>query len=71
MLNIERIVVQLIGVFAAFIWGVGGSYGIFWVINRFRPLRVSTRIEQRGLDISEHKEIGYSDFMTTHVRADK
>ena len=34
-------------------------------------LRVSTKMEQRGLDISEHKEIGYSDFVITHVKADQ
>lgn len=68
--NLERIVVQLIGIIVAFIWGVTMSYGIFWVINKIVALRVSSKYEQRGLDISEHKEIAYSDFMTTHVRAD-
>lgn len=71
MFNIERIVVQLMGVVVAFVWGVAVSYGIFWALNKAFTIRVSTRHEQRGLDISEHKEIGYSDFMTSHVRADK
>jgi len=71
MFNIERIVVQLVGIVVAFLWGVGASYGIFWCLNRVIDIRVSTRHEQRGLDVSEHKEIGYSDFMTSHVRADK
>ncbi|MFT6390332.1 MAG: Amt family ammonium transporter [Cellvibrionaceae bacterium] len=70
MFNLERIVVQLIGLVAAFVWGVSTSYGVFWLINKVMALRVTSKIEQRGLDISEHKEIAYSDFMTTHVRAD-
>ncbi len=68
--NIERIVVQLIGIVVAFVWAVTASYSVFWIINKVVTLRVSSKYEQRGLDISEHKEIAYSDFMTTHVRAD-
>jgi len=70
MFNLERIIAQLVGVVAALVWGLGISYVLFWVVNKVSPIRVSTRMEQRGLDISEHKEIGYSDFMTTHVKAD-
>ena len=70
MFNIERIIVQLIGVVAAFVWGLGSAYAIFWGLRKVTPIRVNSREEQRGLDISEHKEIGYSDFMTTHARAD-
>lgn len=70
LFNIERIVVQLIGVVVAFVWAVTMSYSIFWVMNKIVALRVSSKYEQRGLDISEHKEIAYSDFITTHVRAD-
>ena len=68
--NIERIIVQLIGVVVALVWGLGTSLLVFGAIGRVTSIRVNTREEQRGLDISEHKEIGYSDFMTTHVRAD-
>lgn len=70
MFNIERVMVQFIGVVVAFVWGVSMSYAIFFVMSKITNLRVSTKFEQRGLDISEHKEIGYSDFMTVHVRAD-
>ena len=70
LFNIERIIAQLVGIVAALVWGLGTSFVLFWVVNKVSPIRVSTRIEQRGLDISEHKEIGYSDFMTTHVKAD-
>ena len=70
MFNIERIIVQITGVVAAFVWGLGASLAIFWTINKIHAIRVPVRIEQRGLDISEHKEIGYSDFVITHVKAD-
>ncbi len=70
MFNIERIVAQLIGIVVAFIWGVSMSYSVFWLVNKIFTIRVSSVYEQRGLDVSEHKEIAYSDFMTTHVRAD-
>jgi len=70
MFNIERIIAQFIGIVVAFVWGVSVSYGLFWLMNRIKNIRVSTQFEQRGLDICEHKEIGYSDFMTVHVRAD-
>jgi len=71
MFNLERIIAQVIGIVAALVWGLGSAFSIFWCLNKISSVRVTTRIEQRGLDISEHKEIGYSDFMTTHVRADK
>ena len=70
MFNLERMIAQTVGIVAALVWGLGTSYALFWVVNKISPVRVSTKIEQRGLDISEHKEIGYSDFMTTHVKAD-
>jgi len=70
LFNIERMIAQTVGIVAALVWGLGTSYLMFWLINKVSPIRVSTRVEQRGLDISEHKEIGYSDFMTTHVKAD-
>ncbi len=71
MFNLERIVAQVVGIVAALVWGLGSSFAIFWCLNKVASIRVTTRVEQRGLDISEHKEIGYNDFMTTHVRADK
>jgi len=71
LFNIERIITQIIGIVAALVWGVGASVLLFWTLNRVSILRVSTQMERRGLDISEHKEIAYSDFMVSHVKADK
>ncbi len=71
LFNVERIVAQVVGIVAALVWALGASYLIFSTLNRVTKLRVSTKMEQRGLDISEHKEIGYSDFVITHVKADQ
>jgi len=71
MFNPERMVAQVIGIVAALVWGLGASYLVFSALNKVTKLRVSTKMEQRGLDISEHKEIGYSDFVITHVKADQ
>ncbi len=71
MFNAERMVAQVIGIVAALVWGLGTSFLIFSALNKVMTLRVSTKMEQRGLDISEHKEIGYSDFVITHVKADQ
>lgn len=71
MFNIERIATQLIGVVTAFLWAISTTMVLFWILNKISVIRVTTKVEQRGLDISEHKEIGYSDFVITHVRADK
>lgn len=70
LFNLERIVAQFIGVAVAIIWGVAVSYGMFALMNKLVRVRVPVRFEQRGLDISEHKEIGYNEFVITHARAD-
>ena len=71
MFNIDRIIAQFIGVIVAFVWGISTSFIIFWALNKVLPIRVSTKFEQRGLDITEHKEIGYNDFVVTQIKADK
>ena len=70
MFNVERIVAQIVGILVAFIWGVTVSYCLFWLLNRISKVRVTISQEQRGLDISEHKEIGYNEFVVTHTRAE-
>jgi len=69
-MNVERIITQIVGVSAAFVWAFTMSFLTFWALSKVVALRVSTRVEQRGLDISEHKEIGYNDFMTNPARSD-
>ncbi len=59
----SRMVAQLIGTIAAFAWAFPTSLIIFKLIDMTIGVRASTIHEQRGLDFSEHAEIGYGDFM--------
>ncbi|MCS3902510.1 Amt family ammonium transporter [Methylohalomonas lacus] len=60
--NPEQIIVQLIGIAAGFVWTFPVALIVYAVINRFVGLRIDTVGEQRGLDYSEHYEIGYPEF---------
>ena len=63
LFNIEIIVVQAIGVLAAGIWGFGGAFIMFKVLDKgLGGLRVSKQHEQRGLDYTEHAELSYPEF---------
>jgi len=62
LFDINQMMVQLIGIGAAFIWVFISAYIMFWIISKTVGLRVSTQHEQRGLDITEHGEIGYPEF---------
>ena len=60
--NLERITAQLIGILVTFIWSFGSAFVLFNVIDRIWGLRSSAIHQQRGLDISEHNEVGYPEF---------
>lgn len=63
LFNLERIGVQALGVFAAFIWGFVLSWLLYKLVDSVgNGLRAGTLQEQRGLDSSEHAEIGYPEF---------
>jgi Amt family ammonium transporter len=67
----ERVIVQLIGAFAALVWALPLAYLTFWVIRATVGLRVSTQDEQRGLDYAEHYEVGYAEFTSAQVNQGK
>jgi len=52
---------QVVAVTASFLAVFLMSYGLFWVIKKTVGLRVSTREELEGLDISEHGMWGYPE----------
>jgi Amt family ammonium transporter len=56
------ILVQLAGIGACFAWTFGTSYLLFRLIAMTIGVRASTMHEQRGLDITEHEEVGYPEF---------
>ncbi|MDO3383365.1 ammonium transporter [Gilvimarinus algae] len=62
MFSIDLVVVQLIGVLSCFLWAFVGALVIYGLVNLFLPLRAEAQHEQRGLDITEHAEIGYPEF---------
>lgn len=60
--NANRVTVQFLGVLSAFIWTFGAALLTYVLIAMFTGLRASAMHEQRGLDLSEHAEIGYPEF---------
>ncbi|POP51338.1 ammonium transporter [Zhongshania marina] len=62
MFDGKLITVQLIGIGACFIWTFSCALIMYFVIDLFMGLRAPGQHEQRGLDLSEHAEIGYPEF---------
>jgi Amt family ammonium transporter len=50
----EQLLIQATGIGVCFLWTFGLSYGLFMLINRFFPLRVTAEDERIGLNVSEH-----------------
>jgi Amt family ammonium transporter len=68
--NPQRIMIQVFGIVIALLWTLAASFTVFSIINLIFGLRSNGMHEQRGLDISEHKEIGYPEFQKSTFRAD-
>ncbi len=64
MMSIARIQTQLLGIAAAFLWAFPASWITFKIISTVVDLRCSSMDEQRGLDFSEHHEVGYPEFQS-------
>ncbi len=62
MFSTQRVLVQVAGAVACFAWAFPVSYGAFKLLDRLWVLRAPTLNEQRGLDYTEHHEIGYPEF---------
>ena len=54
--------IQALGAAAVFLWAFPTSWLMFKFISALMNLRVSTAEERRGLDYSEHHELGYPEF---------
>ena len=59
--NPNQLLIQAIGVGIAAVLGFGGTYIIMKVIDVLIGVRVSSKVEESGLDIEEHAERAYSD----------
>ncbi|KOR32700.1 ammonium transporter [Achromatium sp. WMS3] len=62
MFNLHRVSVQILGVGVAFFWTFFSAWVLFLLLDRTIGLRVSQQHERRGLDYTEHYEVGYPEF---------
>lgn len=63
LFDVARIQVQLLGIGVGIAWGFGLSLVMYLVIDRVMGgMRADTQHEQRGLDYTEHAELGYPEF---------
>ncbi len=60
--NTYRVMVQVTGIVACFLWAFLSALLMYILIAAFFGLRADPLHEQRGLDITEHAEIGYPEF---------
>ena len=67
LFDLSRVAVQALGVCSAFVWGFGVAFIIYYVISRTIGMRSSPLHEQRGLDYTEHAELGYPEFQDIAV----
>ncbi|XP_055597080.1 putative ammonium transporter 2 [Uranotaenia lowii] len=45
---------QVYEVLAVLLWGLGATYALIWIIDRFIPVRLTPEQEARGADLAEH-----------------
>lgn len=62
MFDLALLGVQSIGVLVAFLWSFPLALACFWLLRLTLGLRADSLHEQRGLDITEHYEVGYPEF---------
>lgn len=62
LFDLEQVGIQLLGIAAAFVWTFPLSWLVYRGVAVVVGLRSSTIDQQRGLDFTEHAEIGYPEF---------
>jgi len=62
LFNLSRLGVQALGVGVALAWALGLGLVMYKLIDMTFGLKASRLHEQRGLDYTEHAEIGYPEF---------
>lgn len=67
----HQVGIQALGVGAAIVWTFPTAWLMYWLIDKTIGLRASSIDEQRGLDYSEHFEIGYPEFQREHLHQGK
>jgi ammonium transporter, Amt family len=59
----RQFVCQLMGATLCVAWAFGATYGVFWVVNKVRSMRVSPEVELEGLDVPQFGLPGYAEDM--------
>jgi len=62
MFDLRQLGIQALGCAVAFVWAFGSAYLMYRLLALTIGLRASTLDEQRGLDFTEHYEVGYPEF---------
>lgn len=57
--NPALLVSQMVGIILVAVFAFAGSYALLRIVNVFSPLRVGSKDEDAGLDISQHGEKAY------------
>lgn len=52
---------QLIGATLYATWAFGGTFVVFWCVNKAKSMRVAPEVEEEGLDIPEFGMVGYPE----------
>jgi len=52
---------QLLGATLCAVWAFGATYGVFWVVNKVKSMRVTAEVELEGLDVPEFGMTGYPE----------
>lgn len=70
LFDLHQIGVQALGAFVAAGWAFTIGWGLYKLLAMTIGVRASTEHEQRGLDYTEHYEIGYGEFMASRTHRD-
>ncbi|MEX8497778.1 MAG: ammonium transporter [Leptothrix ochracea] len=65
LFSAQRVGVQLVGALASLAWALPVAWLMFKGLDKVMGLRTSTLNEQRGLDYTEHNELGYPEFQNS------
>ncbi|OPY60839.1 MAG: Ammonium transporter NrgA [Syntrophorhabdaceae bacterium PtaU1.Bin034] len=58
--NSNLLLVQLLAVLVVTVYSIAATYVIYKIVNLFLPVRVATRDEIIGLDLTQHQESAYT-----------
>lgn len=71
LFNPSRIGIQMLGILVALIWAFTLAWLMYKLLDKTIGLKASVQHEQRGLDYTEHAELGYPEFQQVLFNQDK